>query len=255
MDLYLKTVIYEDSIPLDQIELNNLKNIGFDCTKIVGSDSKLFEFLSKSKIDILICYSTSTDVERLEYILDIIYNNYCKHILVLGNQNFNEDKYFYLKDIDGSNFDLKLNRELLKIKKQIESNPARNITIIKSKICEILCSFMFSSKHDGFKYYADAILASYLSFPFSLATMGIYKDIAAYYGKSVGAVEKSMRSALLYAFSKLKDAPVTPEILKKRTYLTYDMNNNTAISMMVSQLVLDKEINPSFEYNSSCLVK
>jgi len=49
-------------------------------------------------------------------------------------------------------------------------------------------------------------------------------------------------NGFLYAFNKLKNAPNTPEFNKLRTQLTYDLNNNTAISMILNLLLNDEDI-------------
>ena len=248
MNIDLKTVIYENGDALKKhIESANLHNLGFECVVLQDDYQKLIEWLAKNKADIVVINADNWDRERLSFVLEMIYNNFCKNIIVAGSEHFANADYIYVDHISSTNFDLKLNMALLQIKKKIDATPAHNTTLIKSKICELLCNFMFSSKHDGFKYYVDAVLRAYVSFPYSYSTMEIYKKVGENYGKTACAVEKSMRTALWNAFNKLKDAPVTPENMKLKSYLTYDMNNNMAISMIVSRLVLDKDINSGLD--------
>ena len=230
------------------ISPDDLRNLGFDCVIINSSSKALFEYISKNKVDILVANTDGLDKDRFAYVLDIVYNNFCKNILIVSDTEWvSYDSINYMDDKDIMNFDLKFNMMLLRIKKQIEMSPSRNMALIKSKVCEILCEFMFSSKHDGFVYYVDAICKAFFKFPFNYSTMEIYKEVAEKYGKTVCAVEKSMRKALVYAQEKLASLPTTQENTKLKKYLTYNLTNNTAISMIVSRLVLDKDINSSLD--------
>lgn len=250
MDLHLNTCILDGKNGLIQkhISSDDLRNLGFDCVIINSSSKALFEYISKNKVDILVANTDGLDKDRFAYVLDIVYNNFCKNILIVSDTEWvSYDSINYMDDKDMMNFDLKFNMMLLRIKKQIEMSPSRNVALIKSKVCEILCEFMFSSKHDGFMYYVDAICKAFFKFPFNYSTMEIYKEVAEKYGKTVCAVEKSMRKALVYAQEKLARLPTTQENTKLKKYLTYNLTNNTAISMIVSRLVLDKDINSSLD--------
>ena len=250
LDLHLNTCILDGKNGLIQkhISSDDLRNLGFDCVIINSSSKALFEYISKNKVDILVANTDGLDKDRFSYVLDIVYNNFCKNILIVSDTEWvSYDSINYMDDKDMMNFDLKFNMMLLRIKKQIEMSPSRNVALIKSKVCEILCEFMFSSKHDGFMYYVDAICKAFFKFPFNYSTMEIYKEVAEKYGKTVCAVEKSMRKALVYAQEKLASLPTTQENTKLKKYLTYNLTNNTAISMIVSRLVLDKDINSSLD--------
>lgn len=250
LDLHLNTCILDGKNGLIQkhISSDDLRNLGFDCVIINSSSKALFEYISKNKVDILVANTDGLDKDRFSYVLDIVYNNFCKNILIVSDTEWvSYDSINYMDDKDIMNFDLKFNMMLLRIKKQIEMSPSRNVALIKSKVCEILCEFMFSSKHDGFMYYVDAICKAFFKFPFNYSTMEIYKEVAEKYGKTVCAVEKSMRKALVYAQEKLASLPTTQENTKLKKYLTYNLTNNTAISMIVSRLVLDKDINSSLD--------
>ena len=250
LDLHLNTCILDGKNGLIQkhISSDDLRNLGFDCVIINSSSKSLFEYISKNKVDILVANTDGLDKDRFSYVLDIVYNNFCKNILIVSDTEWvSYDSINYMDDKDMMNFDLKFNMMLLRIKKQIEMSPSRNVALIKSKVCEILCEFMFSSKHDGFMYYVDAICKAFFKFPFNYSTMEIYKEVAEKYGKTVCAVEKSMRKALVYAQEKLASLPTTQENTKLKKYLTYNLTNNTAISMIVSRLVLDKDINSSLD--------
>lgn len=248
MNIYIKTFIFEKKENISKkLDLQHLYNMGFETTVVLGDHQKLLELLTERKSDIVIFNSEGCDTERMNYVLEIVYNHFCKNIVVIGKKPQGESKYIYISGADDPNFDLKLNMTLLSVKKEIESRPSRNITLIRNKICQQLYDFMFSSRLDGFKYYMDAVLMAYVSFPYNYPTMDIYREVAKNHGKTVCAVEKSMRTALQNAFARLKDAPLTPENVQLKSYLTYDMNNNTAISMIVSRLVLDKELNPDGE--------
>ena len=173
----------------------------------------------------------------------MIYNNFCKNILLVLDYDIDLDiEANKLIVLDNNNFELKLGVKLMDIKRDIESYPSRNILLLKNKISNMLEDFQFSTRHDGFKYYIDAILFAYMKLPDSYHTMKVYKLIAEKYGKTIFAVEKSMRVALMFAFNKLKSAPSTSEFDELRTHLTYDLNNNTAISMLLNRLIKDEEI-------------
>ena len=74
--------------------------------------------------------------------------------------------------------DLKLGLSLLNIKKEIEKIPSKNIDLIHVKVCELLTDFMFSSSHDGFRYYVEAVTRSYLRYPYKFPMLELYKEIA-----------------------------------------------------------------------------
>ena len=81
-----------------------------------------------------------------------------------------------------------------------------------------------------------------MKYPNNYSMMDLYKEVSNMHGKTVCAVEKSMRTALMYAFNKLKNAPKTIEFEKRRSVLTYDLNNNTAIGLMLNILLNDEFI-------------
>lgn len=245
MNLNLKTCIFavDEGSVIKVVNVNNFCNLGFDCTVIKNSFQQMLEYMSCNKVDILVVEDSGFDKERFKYILDIVHTHFCKNLIIISDDIYDEYKQaIYIKASEQSNLDLKLSMSLLKLKKIIELSPSRNVNLIKNKIRELLCKFMFSCKHDGFSYYVEAILLAYLKFPYNYSTMEIYKEIALKYGKTFSAVEKSMRTALISAFKKLKDAPPTQENTILKGYLTYDMNNNMAISMFLSRLVVDKDL-------------
>ncbi len=247
MNLFLKTLIVDKNKKIkDYVEPTHLYNLGFVCQYMDYEYKTLLHWLTDNKVDLIIFNAECEKAERLEFLLKMVHTHFCKNIVLIASGEYESSEYSFIDNLGDENFDLKLAMVLLAEKKKIEASPARNENLLRSKICELLCNFMFSSKHDGFKYYVDAIMKAYSSFPFRYSTMDIYKEIAADHKKTVCAVEKSMRTALYCAYSKLKDAPVTPDNMKLKSYLTYDMNNNMAISMLVSRLVLDKEINSSY---------
>lgn len=244
LNLFLKALVVDKKNELKNfIDSSHLYNLGFEGHYLDYEYGALLKWLSENKADIIVIDVNCEKHDRLEVLLRMITDHFCNHIVLVASNEYNNDKYSCVSNLGTDNSDLKLAMALLTEKKKIEARPARNETVLRSKICEMLCNFMFSSKHDGFKYYVDAIMKAYSSFPFRYSTMDIYKDIAVSHKKTACAVEKSMRTALYNAYNKLKDAPVTPENMKLKSYLTYDMNNNMAISMMVSRLVLDKELN------------
>jgi len=241
MDISLKTCMYEyNSGIIEKSCLDSgLNNLGFDCSFFNGPCLNLFEYMSKHKVDILVASDEGVNKERFKCFLEIIYNNYCKNIIILT-----KDDVKPLEDVvcvnlkDCSNLDLKLSMSLLDLKRKIEEAPNRNIYTLKTKVYNLLYSFMFSSRHDGFKYYADAVMRAYLQFPYEISIMDLYKEIADKYNKSTCAVEKGMRTALMYAYNRLKIQPTNTENIKLKNILTYDMTNKKAISMMVSWLTL-----------------
>jgi len=245
MEFKIKTCFYENepSGLFETINLIDLKNLGFNTNIINGSIHKLLEFLSGNKVDIIVLKIDNIDEDRFSYIVDIIYNNFCKHIVLITDNNykmFNNVSFLNLQN--GDNFDLKLEMFLMNIKREIQSRPSKNIELLRTKVYNILDSFQFSSRHDGFKYYMDAIIIAYMKKPYDYSTMQVYKEIAEMHNKTSFAVEKSMRTALSYAFNKLKSVPETPKNTNLKSHLTYDLNNNTAISMLLSMLMMDNDL-------------
>lgn len=246
MKISLKTCVYENDAGVIQRNTNkkNLKTLGFETVYLQGDVQNLFEFLSQYKIDVLVVNTANVDAQRLKFVLNIIYNNFCENILVVSESSVNYgDKFRYFLYDNEENLDLKIGLELLNIKRDIEKIPSKNVEIIHNKVCELLTDFMFSSSHDGFRYYIEAVTRSYLRYPYKFPMLELYKEISLIFNKTTCAVEKSMRVALSCAFNRLKEAPNTPENIKFKPYLTYDMNNNLAISMMVSKLLSDKDLN------------
>lgn len=245
MEYNLKICFFEKESGafLNNINYENLKNLSFDSSYHNGSSQDLMKILSLEKFDILVINAFNADKERLNFAINILYNNFCKNILLIGYErlcDYQGVDYLVLKDLD--NFDLKLELSLMNKKREIQSCPSKNMILLKSKVCSMLNDFQFSSRHDGFKYYTDCVLLAYMKRPYDYSTMELYKEVALMYGKTYYSVEKSMRTALLYAFNKLRLAPQTDEYNKLRSYLTYDLNNNTCISMMVDRLINDDEI-------------
>ena len=240
-----KTCIYSTgkSQISDNINFSHYSDIGFDIKLINGEYHNIFSHLSKYKVDIVVLDAISLDGDDLSYLIDIIYQNFCKNIVLVSNceiENENVDNIIFK---DSHNFGLILLEELLRCKRKIERNPNCNSVLIKRKISEILIQMMFSSKHDGFKYYLEATTIAYLNYPYDYSTMDLYKEVALKYGKTICAVEKCMRSALLSAFKRVKNSALTTENAKIKSVFTYNMNNNMAIGMIVSKLLMDKNLN------------
>lgn len=224
----------------------NLLKMGFSVETVCGKCQKAFEYFSKNRVDILIIDATGVDKERLALAVDIIYNNYCKNILVVASERFGaRDDIYFLTPEDMENIDLKIDTVLLDIKRKQEGMCSKNIPLIKSKICELLLKLRFNSRLDGFKYYVEAVCKIFLRFPERYSMMDIYREIGEIYGKSAYAVEKSMRSALLSAIKKLNSLPETRENEKLRGLLAYDINNRLTTNMLVNKLVLDEDIKES----------
>ncbi len=245
MDFNVSTCFYEqeDGLLFNCVDFKNLKALGFTPALIKGSAQNLLEYMSYNKVDIWVVNIDNIDKDRFLCMFDIVFNHFCKNILLISNKNFECNKKVSLLNLsDLSNFDLRLEMSLMNIKKEIQLQPSRNIDLLRSKIHNMLDSFQFSSRHDGFKYYVDAIILAYMQQPYNYSTMQIYKDVAKMYNKSLFAVEKSMRMALSHAFNKLKNIPITPQNMDLKSHLTYDLNNNTAISMMLSRLMKDEDI-------------
>lgn len=245
MEFTLKICFYEKEIGAlsKNVNFENLSSLNFNSVYLNGTTEDLLRQVSKIKFDIVVVNANGLDCERFSYILDLVYNNFCKNILLVSNfESYENNNVGYLSLGDLKNFDLKLEMCLMNIKRKIELSPSRNLPILKSKICGMLDEFQFSSRHDGFKYYVDCVLLAYMKQPYDYSTMNLYKEVGDKYGKSYYAVEKSMRMALIYAFNKLKSAPHTEEYDKLRSHLTYDLNNNTCISMILNMLINDKEI-------------
>ena len=244
MDFNYKICFYEEEKTLfsEKINIEIINCFGFDSNVFTGSIQEFLSHLSNNTYDILAINVKKVNNERMLYLINVLEKNYCKNILIL-TESYSESLNVYQMALnDFNNIDLKLINKLMDIKREIQSNPSKNIMVLQSKVNNILNGFQFSPRHDGFKYYRDAVILAYMKYPCHYFTMDLYKEVANMYGKTLSAVEKSMRVALLYAFNKLKNAPNTPEFNKLRTQLTYDLNNNTAISMILNLLLNDEDI-------------
>lgn len=226
----------------------NLLKMGFSVESVCGKCHNAFEYFSKNRVDILILDATDIEKERLSLAVDIIYNNYCQNIILITNECLEPKENLYLLPAnDMHNIDLKIDTILLDMKRKEEDKCARNIPLIKTKICDFLINLKFNSRLDGFKYYIDAVCKMFLRFPERYSMMDIYQEVGEIYGKSAYAVEKSMRGALLSAIKKLNSLPEGKEYDKIRGILAYDMNNRSTTNMLVNKLMLDDEIKESME--------
>ncbi len=243
MNLCLKTLIYDIEGNLkDLLTADEYNEFGFEMTYFNDNCNNLLIYHCQNKVDILIVDESGQDKERLAVALDIIHSNFCQNILVVGSEARQDDKYFYLSSEEKINFDLRLGMKLLEIKRKISAKPSHNLSLIKSKICDVLNEYKFSMRHAGFKYFSEAILKAYMIFPYEYSTMNLYKEIALEYGKSASAIEKSMRTALFRASSKVNVMPQTAENMKLRAQLPRDLTNNMAISTIVTRLITDKDL-------------
>ena len=121
MEFRLNTCIYEFEKDLlhENIKNESMKNLGFNCVFLEGDSDCLFKYLSENKVDILVVNSKGFEVERFSYILDIVHANFCKEILVLGeDRDILGDYVKFMSDDNFSNLDLKIQTELLKIKRE-----------------------------------------------------------------------------------------------------------------------------------------
>ena len=216
--------------------------IGFDIISQKGEYQDLFAYLSRNKVDILIFDATDMEKQRSFFVIDIIYNNFCKNILVITEESCIHEGVVCLSNKNKNYFDLELNCVLFRIKKEIESKPYRNMHIVKSKICNILLECCFSSKNDGFNYFVESIYRIFLNFPYKCRMMQIYEDVGKVYNKSRFAVEKSMRQALLNATKRASLLPATQETQKIKSIMTYDMNNKLITNTLAVRLAQDKEL-------------
>lgn len=244
MDFKYNICFYEaeKSLLLNNVNFENIKCLGFEYSLVSGDVQDVVSYLTLNKTDILVINDKFLDYERISCLTNIAYDNFCKNILIITEGSSKLEKTYSLVLDNKNNFDLKLEMKLMDIKRGIESNPSKNIAVLKAKIFNILNEFLFSNRHDGFYYYIDAVLLAYMKHPYNYFTMDLYKEVAKMHNKSISAVEKSMRMALIYAFNKLKNAPQTKEYDRLRCYLTYDLNNNNAIGMLKNMLLNDSDI-------------
>lgn len=99
----------------------NLLKMGFSVETVCGKCQNAFEYFSKNRVDILIIDATGVDKERLALAVDIIYNNYCKNILIVASEKFGaRDDIYFLTPEDMENIDLKIDTVLLDIKRKQE---------------------------------------------------------------------------------------------------------------------------------------
>lgn len=224
-------------------KMENLTKMGFDVDEFYGQCHTAFEHFSKCRFDILIVNGIDVDKERLSLAIDIIYDNYCKNILLLTNEDIPQKSgVYFLPPEDLLNLDLKIDTILLEMKRNEEGKSSKNVIFIKNKICGFLINLCFNSRLDGFRYYVDAVCKIFLRFPEKYSMMDIYGEIGEQYGKSAYAIEKSMRSALLSATKKINALPDVREFDEIRGALAYDMNNKLTTNMLVNKLMLDDDI-------------
>lgn len=227
---------------------DNLLKMGFSVETVCGVCQNAFEYFSKNRVDILIINALDSEQERLSLAVDIIYNNYCKNIILITNECLKQrEGVYFLSQKDMHNIDLKIDTILLDIRRKEEDKSSKNVPLIKSKICDYLINLKFNSRLDGFKYYIDAVCKMFRRFPERYSMMDIYQEVGETYGKSAYAVEKSMRCALLSAIKKLNSLPEGREYDKVRGQLAYDMNNRSTTNMLVNKLMLDDDIKESIE--------
>ena len=236
----LRTVVYEDENEISSYFLTNYSNLGLQCGASFNNINDLFSYLSANEhnVDVILFYNNGQDKERFNFIVEIVFNNYCKNIIIVTDSedyNFGE-QYHCLRGVHRSNFDLILGAELLNIKRTIDDRNADNLVLLRSKISQTLTRLMFSCKHDGFKYFTDAIEKAYASFPNQYPTMKIYEEIGQYYGKTAFAIEKSMRTALQHALRGIREFPVTSENNRVKMHFNDTTTNNIAISLIASYL-------------------
>ena len=244
MNLNLKTCIYQDNQTelLSYFNRDKFKKRGFDIVFQFGNHQDLFGYMSSNKVDIFILDTTKMDKDQSNILIQIVYQNFCKNILIITN-----DKFFMREGIrclqfeENQNFQLLLSCTLFEMKSKIDSQPNRNVNFIKSKISDLLTEYCFTSKKDGFSYYTEAIYIMFLNYPHKGNMMDVYKQVGEMFSKTGFAVEKSMRSILLDATKKATLLPNSAENQKIKTLLTYDMTNKHIVSSLVSALAKEIE--------------
>ena len=245
MSLNLKTCIYKDQ----QSELNNyfnkdkLAKMGFDILFYQGECQDLFAFLSANKVDLFILDATKIDKDRCVTLLQIIYKNFCKSILIIT------DEKYYLSDgmqalsyNNNTNFDLNLTFVLYDMKNHIESLPHKNEKNVKAKIRQMLMENCFSSKNSGFDYYVEALYIMFQNFPQKSKMMQVYDEVGKVFFKSYSAIEKGMRLCLMQATKRAKLLPNDRENQEVKTLMTYDLNNKYITNIFVRRLTDDKSL-------------
>ena len=258
MGANLKTCIYQDnqSDLVNYFNKDKFEKMGFDIIYQHGEYQDLFGYLTNNKVDLFILDATKINKESCVFIIDIIYKNFCKSILLIS-----DDKYYLydgvmaIKYFNNQNFDLMFNCMLFEIKRIIDGKPYRNVQLIKSKISDILISHCFSSKQDGFNYHVEAIYRMFLNFPHKCPMMQVYKEVGHFYNKTGYAVEKSMRLALLSAIKRATLLPQEKEYQNIKSLMTYDVNNKQITNILVNKLAKDKdlfEISDSYDKTQSC---
>lgn len=227
-------------------DTESLHQMGFDLDMFYGKSHKAFEYFSKNKFDILIVNTMDMDKDRMVLIIDIIYNNFCKNMLVITSEPLQaKSGMYFLSPEDLQNIDLKIDTILLEMKRNKEGKSAKNMPLIRSKICDYLITLCFNSRLDGFRYYVEAVSKIFMRFPEKYSMMDIYTEIGELYGKSAYAVEKSMRSSLVSAMRRVNSLPNSKEFENVRGVLEYDMNNKLTTHMLVNRLMLDEDIKKS----------
>ena len=180
--------------------------------------------------------------ESCVFIIDIIYKNFCKSILIISDEKYYQyDGVMILKYINNKNFDLMLSCILFEMKRSIDGQPYRNDKLIKSKISDILLEYCFSSKSDGFNYHVEAIYRMFLNYPHKCPMMKIYNEVGKYFNKTGSAVEKSMRLTLLNAIKRATLLPTEKDKSNVKSVMTYDSNNKQITNILVAKLAQDRD--------------
>ena len=244
MIVKLKACVYSqnEGVVPKNIDMKQLEILGYECLMVSGDIDELFKHFNENIVNVLILEDDGTDLIRFERLVNLIYDNYCKNIIVVGNKQIEKSKKYYLIDkTELSNFDLKLAELLLMFKSKIMQKPAYSIQKVKSAVHELLVLLKFSPKNSGFTYFVDAITITFFNYPKHINIMDIYQEIGDCYGIKLCAVERAMRTALANAIKEVQRLPDTNQNKSVKDFVKYDLTNSILIKMILGKLLTDTE--------------
>lgn len=249
MKIKMRACFYSlESGVLDSVvNLEQIKTLGFDSSVVKGDIDNLFKHFNDKIVNVLIIEDTGFTAERFNQFINLLYENYCKNIIVVTDVvHKKSQKFYYVNKQDLDNFDLSLAECLLSVKNKIMQLPSHSIKKVKSAVHEFLVSLKFSPKNSGFTYFVDAITITFFNYPVRVNIMDMYEEIGKTYGRRLCAVEKAMRTALANAIIAVRRLPDVPENRFVKDFVKHDLTNSLLINMIVGKLLVDGEFGEEF---------
>ena len=240
----LKSCIYSscNSVLKDSINLELLNIIGFENSLVKGDVSDLLEYLNNNSVNVVIADSFGFEYDRFVSTMNLVYNNYCKNIIIISDGSFRKiSKFHYINRSELRNIDIKLSEKLLAIKTQLEEKPSYSVVKVKTKAHELFSWLKFSPKNSGFRYFVDAAAMMFFEYPKRLLVVDMYNEIGKDYNKTGVAIEKAMRTALANAIKAVRRLPECFSNKEIKEIVKPDLSNLGIISVVVGKILLDKD--------------